>query len=137
MIVCGDGGIADDRHVLLDVWIPGKLVNPLNGSHGHWSTRARWAKTRREQAQTVYLAYICVTGRRAVPSAPKIVTFTARVWNEFDDDGLRAALKPHRDALKDMRLIQDDRPSAGHEFRYHQQIDRTRRGVAVRVEVRR
>jgi hypothetical protein len=69
---------------------------------------------------------------------PKRVTFTASVWNEFDDDGLAAAIKPYRDACRSMRLIHDDRPSAGHQFVYTQCVargPRAARGVTVHVEL--
>lgn len=70
-------------------------------------------------------------------ATPKRVTFTASVWNAFDDDGLAAALKPYRDACRSMRLINDDRPSAGHVFVYEQRVERgklAKRGVTVQVE---
>lgn len=42
----------------------------------------------------------------------------ARVWNLFNDDGLRAALKPVRDGLMDARVIHSDGPRSGHGFVY-------------------
>ena len=111
------------------------LQNPLNGSHGHWSKHARWARTRREAA---CLAILAAIGPRpkVLARTPKVVTFTAFVGAEWDDDNLRAAIKPYRDALKDAGLINDDRPSAGHEFRYEQRIERGKgkpRGLRVTV----
>lgn len=123
---------------ILAVFIPGKVQNPLNGSHGHWSKRARWAKTRREKAQMCILVAIRNSIKRfADPAMPKLVTFTATVWNEFDSDGLAAALKPTRDALVDMRVLHNDRPSSGHAFIYEQVVARGKKsepGVAIRVE---
>jgi hypothetical protein len=57
----------------------------------------------------------------------------------FDTDGLAASLKNYRDALKDMRIIDDDRPSSGHVFVYTQEISRgkdAKRGVMVSVAPR-
>jgi hypothetical protein len=51
-------------------------------------------------------------------------------------DGLRAGMKPMRDALKDAGLIDDDKPSAGHQFVYGQRIYRANRGVKITVEPR-
>ena len=48
-----------------------------------------------------------------------------------------SALKPVVDALVSMRLLNDDRPSAGHVFVYEQRVARGKtatRGVTVQVE---
>jgi hypothetical protein len=127
--------------VTLTVWIPGKLENPLNGSlsRAHWTKKSRWARTRREAAQMHFLEALG-TGKRSKrpdPKAPKLVTFRCYVGAEWDDDNLRAACKPVRDSLKDMKIIDDDRPSAGHTFTYEQEIRRgkdAKRGVEVCVQ---
>lgn len=122
--------------MILRCFIPEPLQNPLNGSlsHAHWSKKSRWARTRRESAQMYLLQAL---GRaRLDPVTPKAVTFHAFVFNLFDSDGLQAALKPTRDALKH-RVIDDDRPSAGHTFTYEQEISRGKgaeRGVEIIVE---
>lgn len=120
----------------VEFWVPGKLVNPLNGalSRAHWSVKSRWA---RENRQNTLLAMIesGVTNRRANANQPSQVTFTAHVAGAWDDDNLPAALKPHRDALVGP-LIHSDAPDSGHTFTYRQVIDRTRRGVLVVVETR-
>lgn len=75
--------------------------------------------------------------RKISPTLPKRVTFRVYVHNLYDDDNLRTALKPTRDALKDMSIIDDDRPSSGHEFIYLQEMSRgkdARRGVEITVE---
>lgn len=120
---------------LVRVFVPVPLTNPMNGSHGHWTKHRRWAKSWRERVAFCVMA----TGWRGngQSSTPKLVTFTAYVGNEWDDDNLRAALKPSRDALVDCGLIHDDRPSAGHTFVYAQEIRRGRtgvRGVEITVE---
>lgn len=128
---------------LLAVFVPGPVRNPLNGTHGHWSKRAKWAKGWREKTTMVILegyglgyTGIVHEGTSVAAWRPKTVTFTANTHNRMDDDNLRAALKPVRDGLKDMRVIDDDKPESGHEFVYHQRIDRARRGVEIRVRVR-
>jgi hypothetical protein len=117
-------------------WIPGPIENPLNGSlsHAHWTKRSRWAKTRREKAQ-MHMLVAFGRGPRS-PHTPKHITFRAFTYNAFDGDGLQAAIKPYRDALKDMRIIDDDRDSAGHRFVYEQEISRgkdAKRGVEISV----
>jgi len=118
------------------LFIPCTLVNPLNGSHGHWSQRARSAKTQREKAQMYILA--ALNGApRPNPHTLKRITFTAYTYNAFDGDGLQASLKNIRDALKDMQIVDDDRASLGHQFVYEQQISRgkhAKRGVQITVE---
>jgi hypothetical protein len=121
------------------VWVPGALENPLNGSHGHWAKHATWARRRKQAAEMCILHAL---GSRSTPwpaRVPKRITFTAAVYNEFDTDGLAAALKPTRDALKSMQLIDDDRPSSGHVFTYAQVVKRGKdapRGVQITVEPR-
>jgi hypothetical protein len=136
----------------LVVFVPGRPRNPLNGSHEHWSKRAKWAKGWRENTNTrLYLA--SVGGRRSLTdwldttprwpwgeaSAPKRITFTIHGPSRFDDDNLRAVCKPVRDSLKDMGVIDDDRPSAGHTFHYEQAPPKRAagapHGIAIRIEV--
>ena len=120
----------------LIAWVPGRLTNPLNSSHGHWTKRAKEQKRWRERT------FLCCTDamRRAkyqVPGeAPKVVVLTAYVWNLYDEDGLAAALKAVVDGLRDARLIHDDGPKGGHRFARRQVINRTHRGVEVLIEPR-
>lgn len=125
--------------VVLEVWIPGAIVNPLNQSAwGLWKHRRR-TRTQREKAAG-YLLVALRNARWTVPPAtPKRVTFTRTGFNAMDSDGYQAACKPYRDALMDMAVIDDDRDSAGHTFAYAQRIDRSRKalaGVMIRVELR-
>lgn len=110
------------------------LVNPLNGSHGHWSKRARWARLRREAGA---MAILAVVGPhpKILARTPKTITFTAFVGAPWDDDNLRAAIKPYRDSLKDAGLIDDDAPGR-HAFVYEQCVERGKgkpRGLRVTV----
>jgi hypothetical protein len=131
---------------ILAVWVDGKLTNPLNGQYVHWTKHRRWAKTWRERAGEA-LAFAMEneflrfrgSAARTIAAVPKAITFRAHVAREWDDDGLRAGLKPIRDALKDLHVIDDDRPSAGHVFTYTQIINAkrdARRGVEIRVTLR-
>lgn len=110
----------------------------MNDHKAHWSKHRIWS---REQKSRVEMAILAAVGRHhgMIASAPKRVTFRMFAAGEWDDDNLRAALKPARDALKSMGIINDDRPSAGHEFVYTQSPDRRRgayRGVEITVEAR-
>jgi hypothetical protein len=117
----------------LVVFVPGRLGNPLNGPHGHWSKHARWAKQWRERT---HLAWLEKYQRRGdlVPTVPKLIRFRAHTWNAVDDDALSAMCKPVRDALRDIGLIHDDSPGSGHVFVYGQVIERSHRGVQITVE---
>jgi len=126
----------------LSVFVPGPLVNPMNGSHGHWAKHARWARTWRERA---YLAlfrdfmerrHLGSGPRMADGRVPKRITFLAQTGARWDDDNLRAGMKPIRDALKDAGIIHDDGPASGHTFCYEQIVNRKERGVQITVELR-
>ena len=112
---------------MIEVWIPGKLMN-LSNVRLHWTKTAAYKRVWR---QKVKLAI------PPLPPGPKRVCLKATVWSLFDaHDGLRTALKPVVDGLIDARAIHSDAPDCGHEFLYAQQIDRQRRGVAIRIEAR-
>lgn len=116
------------------LWIPGRLRNPLNNRK--MGNGFVWDRYKNKWQNGVDTALLLAGYRRGVvaPDLPKMVTMTALVFNKFDShDGLRAALKPIPDALKRAGLIDDDRDSAGHEFVYKQQIDRTHPGLMLIV----
>ena len=69
------------------------------------------------------------------PKTPKLVTFTAHVGAEFDEDNLASSLKPVRDALQDMKIIDNDKPSAGHRFVYEQVYPTPRQSRGVRIDI--
>jgi hypothetical protein len=124
---------------MIAVFVPGVLRNPLNGSWGHPLKHARTNREWRERTQSHLLAALRLprTRMQMDPAAPKRITITAHVGAEWDDDGIPAAVKPCRDALKDMRIINDDKPSAGHVFAYAQIVSRGKgcsRGVKITVE---
>lgn len=119
------------------IFVAGKLINPLNGSFGHWSKHARIARRWREAtAMQVFLAGLGQRQALGSPSDPKCITFTAHTGSTWDDDNLPGAIKPIRDGLKDARIIDDDKPSSGHRFVYRQRIDRKKPGVTITIVAR-
>lgn len=122
---------------LLAIFVPGRLLNPLNASAWVWQKRSRYAKQWRERVAD---ALWDVAGQRdhmttgAIVLSPKRVKFLASTHNRMDSDGLQAALKPIRDALIECQVITGDADKDGNVFEYDQKIDRTRRGVEIRVE---
>lgn len=116
---------------LVDVFVPGRLTNPLNGPHRHWSQRARWAKEWRTRVVIhVGAALGQQGGRLPAAAAPKRITFMARTGRTWDDDNLRAGLKPVRDGLIAAGVIDDDGGDR-HEFVYRQHVDRRHPGVQI------
>ena len=120
----------------LSIFVVGRPRNPLNGSRGHWSVHSRWAKGWRERTATALLGPDGYA-RQWIPAVPKLVTFTVYSWGKYDSDNLQAVCKPCRDALTDMRVIDDDRPSSGHDFGYANVVSRKGvTGIAIRIELR-
>jgi hypothetical protein len=122
--------------IILDVFIPGQLRNPLNGSWGGWRKHARLARDWRERTTDHIL--VAKLGRQASMhplTEPKRVTFTAYVGARWDDDNLPGAIKPVRDALVGVVIHADD-PGSGHEFVYRQETRREQRGVGISVTPR-
>lgn len=115
-------------------FVPGVLVNPLNGSlsRAHWTRKSAWANGWKDRTRAVWRIHSAPLPNLAMP---KRITFLARVGAQWDDDNLPAALKPCRDALIGY-AIHSDAPTAGHVFKYRQVVDRTRRGVQITVEDR-
>jgi hypothetical protein len=120
----------------LIAWVPGRLRNPLNAGKGeHWSATARERKAWRERTFLCVKSAMNESKWRYGAGWPKLVVFTAYVWNLYDDDGLSAALKSVRDGLVDAGILNRDDPKSGHKFEYRQQIERSRhRGVEIVVE---
>lgn len=119
------------------VFVAGPLYNPMNGSHGTWHKRARWARQWRERtAQHLFVAQLkSQLLLRAKAEAPKQIAFELRTWNKVDDDALGPMAKPCRDALMDAGVIHSDAPDSGHVFRYSQVVNRAERGIRITVEV--
>ena len=111
----------------MTVFLPGVFRSPMSDSQ-HWTKHARWVKDQKHRTEMAILAEV---GRRhgVTASAPKVVTFRLCSTGEWDDDNLRAACKPARDALKSMGLIDDDRPSAGHRFDYEWVLATKKTGI--------
>lgn len=118
---------------LLAVFVSGRLLNPLNASAWIWQKRVRYAKGWKARVAGAVLE----SGYKAGPATMawrKRVRFLASTHNRMDSDGLQAALKPVRDALMECQIITGDADKDGNVFEYAQKIDRTRRGVEIRVE---
>jgi hypothetical protein len=122
---------------LLAIFVPGRLVNPLNAHAWGWRKRSRTAKAWKERVAVALLEddWGRVALRFGPAPAPKAVHFHAHVFNRFDGDGLQAACKPIRDALVECGVISGDADRDGHSFTYSQQIDRKNRGVTIRVRL--
>ena len=129
------------RDGVLTVWVPGRPANPMNGSRGHWSKHARWAKGWRERAGTHLLPFLgrFSYGRTLwLPETPKAITLTIYAPGRgFDDDAWGPICKPLRDALKDMRIIDDDGNNPDgtprHAITYAQVTKAPVVGIAVRI----
>ena len=120
----------------LEIFVPGKLSNPLNGSWGGWRKHARLARSWRDRTtQRLFVRAMedsqLKTG--GFLAAKKQVIFTAYVGRLWDDDNLPAALKPVRDAVAAHCCGGDDGPRSGHRFEYGQLVVRGQRGVRVSV----
>ena len=119
---------------MLEVFVTGRLVNPMNGAWGHWYKHARIARDWRQRTAQAFWAEKHAHGRWVVDlHTPKIVTFTAHVGQLWDTDGLPGAIKPIRDALQGV-AIHSDGPTSGHTFVYQQVVDRATRGVQITIE---
>lgn len=142
--------VAVEAEGRLIAWIPGRLRNPLNSSHGHWAVKARERKGWRERTtlclkDAANRAGIALdarsdcdhNGRRCWHACEaKVVVLTAFVWNLYDEDGLAAALKPVVDGLVDAGLLDRDDTKSRHRVERRQAINRQHRGVEVVVEPR-
>lgn len=119
---------------LLAIFVAGRLLNAMNDSGWIWQKRVKYVKGWKER---VALAVLESGYRPFTDFRRKRVSFLANTHNAMDGDGLQAALKPVRDALMVAGVISGDADRDGHEFVYAQRIDRTRRGVEIRVSPRR
>ena len=130
---------------LLAVWVPGKLVNTKN-ARWYWRRETEYKQQWKERVALALLECGWMRGILpvAAPSSLKHVSFLAHTRNAMDTDGLEVALAPVRDALAECGVItgkreragRGDAPRDGHEFTYTQRIDRTHRGVEIRVSLR-
>lgn len=130
---------------IVSVFVPGRLVNPLNRRKG-W--RVVWG-----DSKNIRLRVAGMTRRAPVlPAQPKRVILTAHVWSLFDISGLQAACKPVIDGLLPAKatlrkvngrhqfvsspgsgLIHSDAPNSGHVFEHRQVVDRAHPGVEIVV----
>ena len=118
----------------LAFFVAGRITNPLNGSHRHWSVRAKWAKSWRGNTCWIAKSKMREGGIYLMDAQPKRIKFLGNVVRLFDDDNFRAAMKPLRDGLQDAGVIHHDGPRCGHVFEYKQRVKRNDLGVTVVVE---
>jgi len=117
--------------VTLQLFVAGKLINPLN-ARAHWSVRHRLTERWRVATRLAWLE----AGRPTIP-APAAFTFTAYVAREWDHaEGIHAALKPVRDEAVAILCGTDDGPQAGHTYTYRQEVRPEYRGVLIEVAPR-
>lgn len=115
------------------LFVPGILKNTKNARLNHWAEHRYKSQLREKTAHALLEAGWQLRQRGYSPAAPKVVRFYARVRNLMDDDGLAVSLAPVRDELISCGVISGDAKRDGHVFLYDQVIDRTWRGVEVRV----
>lgn len=111
----------------IEITIPIRVNNPLNGGQRNWRAKAGIRKAQRK-AVAMYLV-----GKRR-PPLPAIVTFTRLGPNKrpMDSDGLQAAFKGIRDLIAQW-YVADDGPNALFTWQYAQ--ERTKEyGVRVLIE---
>lgn len=116
------------REGMISVFVNGKLMN-LKTNRAHWSSAINYKRVWRQKVKLAVRFAI-----KGPADTPKTITLAANVWNLFDEqDGLRAALSPVLDGLRDGGVIHDDGPTSGHTFRYAQTINRAQLGVEIAV----
>ena len=129
----------------LVIFVAGRPWNPLNGGQRSYMKHARLRKEWRERTANRLLAVAAAQGWPLgtwpweEPTTPKRIAFTVYGYNAFDEDALGPVCKSVRDGLRDMAVIQNDHPGAGHEFKYVQVSTRKSgvvHGIAVRIERR-
>lgn len=119
---------------MTEIFVPGPLRNPKQGSRGHWAKHQRWVNSWRDRtAERLRVALLVEKPRPRLvdPRVPKRVHFLAVTANAWDDDNIVVGMSPMRDALKQAGIIHDDSKASGHTFTYDQKIDRANRGVLI------
>ncbi len=111
--------------------LPG-LPPCTNGSHGHWSTKAKSNRTWRAASRLVAIAF-----RPVKPFEKCAVTFVRCSTSEPDFDNLVISGKPIIDGLKDAGIIVDDKSSCIVERTYSWEPAKRGQGrVKVTIEER-
>jgi hypothetical protein len=117
------------------VTLPIRLHNPLNGSHGHWSKKAKERQEHRWFSALTVRSRLSVLGRPLAVGGQFVITLTRISPKPFDDDGLAAACKGIRDGIADA-LGRDDGPKSGLTWKYEQKRGAVREH-AVRIQIER
>lgn len=119
---------------MIDITVPIKTTNPLNGSHRHWSVKSRQRKSQRTavfhlvrmalQRQDIGLPVTC-TVTRIAPS------------NGLDPhDGLGAALKGVIDGIADALGLSNDRDERVHLVLKQERGRPKEYAVRIQIEAR-
>lgn len=103
--------------MMLEITIPIRVNNPLNGGQRNWRAKAGIRK-----AQKSAVAMFLYAKQR--PPLPAIVTLTRLGPNKrpMDSDGLQAAFKSIRDLIAQWYAV-DDGPNGLFTWRYDQKRD--------------
>jgi hypothetical protein len=83
--------------------VPIRLINPLNGQHGHWSYHA---SQRKEQRNATHYAWLDAKMPRVLLEGQR-VKITRIGPRSMDGDGLQASCKAVRDAVANLLGIDD------------------------------
>ena len=100
--------------VTVTVTMPMTLPSVANGSHGHWSTRAKRVKAQRNYVKLALIdarvaAKVLVPGSHWVVP-PMVVTLTRIAPRALDDDNLAYAFKAVRDEVAAYFGVNDNDP---------------------------
>lgn len=114
---------------MIEFVIPVKTVNESNGSHGHWSVKA---KRRNDQHWATKAAIYAI--KKPLPSLPVTVYLTRISSGQLDaHDNLRGSLKAIVDEIANQYGKSDNDP----RFRWEYAQEKCKRGaygVRVRIE---
>jgi hypothetical protein len=122
------------------LFLPGRVINPLNTREAHWGARATWAKRWRESTSEALLSWWHAHGRaeqlalRGAVREPLTIRFTLQVSRLFDPDALAAAAKPVLDELV-LCFGTTDAATASHTVSYFQRRQPEARLRGIQVEI--
>lgn len=133
---------------VVEGWKDGALTIFVEGRPRHFKgsmhVTAKLGHTQRLRERTATRILMAVPSITRVPlwgspALPKHVHFTVYWRSAFDgDDNLRLVCSAAKDALMDMKIIDDDADARGHRFTYEQTVSRKAgsvHGIAVKVEL--
>ena len=107
--------------------------NVANASRRHWSVLHR-AKKAYYAAQDGRALVGLIPPPPSPPMASVRVLAHFRLWNEMDDDNLKARMKWPQDYLKTRGYIANDNPKVVRELVVTQEIDRKNQRLEITIE---